>query len=260
MTLPLLFATGSVAQVASVSIVSPVQGQHFAMGPNTVRVARSAGVTVIVVNAEDSLGTKRTQVVSGTTAEESVQFDWFTPGALKLTAIGKTSGGSVEAPPVTIVVDPPVASVALRVAPNQAYFNFPGESLRLIVDGLFGVSGTPVRLSGSSELTYVSANAEMVTVSANGTITAQAAGRTFVTVGFRGVSFVIPVQTLSLRRGDLNADGAVDQTDINRLLLDVNKPAAALRDARDLNGDGRIDALDLRVLATLCTRPRCAIQ
>lgn len=69
-------------------------------------------------------------------------------------------------------------------------------------------------------------------------------------------SVVISVPTL----GDIDADGDVDNDDLNLILAARGKPANGPNDLRDLDGDGMITALDARKLTTLCTRPRCATQ
>jgi hypothetical protein len=62
--------------------------------------------------------------------------------------------------------------------------------------------------------------------------------------------------------GDFDADGDVDQNDLNILLSDRDKTVAesSCRTPCDLDGDGKITALDSRKLVLLCTRPRCATQ
>ena len=61
--------------------------------------------------------------------------------------------------------------------------------------------------------------------------------------------------------GDVDRDGDVDSLDVSLITGAIQQRASAgANDRRDVNRDGRIDALDTRVLATMCTRPRCATQ
>lgn len=60
--------------------------------------------------------------------------------------------------------------------------------------------------------------------------------------------------------GDIDQDGDVDNNDLAKITVTLNKPASGPNDLRDLNGDMKIDALDSRKLVLLCTRPRCATQ
>lgn len=60
--------------------------------------------------------------------------------------------------------------------------------------------------------------------------------------------------------GDIDGDGAVDNSDLSLILAARNTSASGPNDLRDLDGDGMITALDARKLTTLCTRPRCAVQ
>lgn len=60
--------------------------------------------------------------------------------------------------------------------------------------------------------------------------------------------------------GDLDNDMDVDQNDLNRLLLERNKPVSSTNRAMDLDSNGKIDAADARKLTLMCTRLRCAIN
>jgi hypothetical protein len=68
------------------------------------------------------------------------------------------------------------------------------------------------------------------------------------------VTIVVP------RLGDVDLDGDVDQNDLNAIVARRNTPADSVNDVKDLDGNGVIDALDARIVATLCTRARCAVQ
>ena len=85
------------------------------------------------------------------------------------------------------------------------------------------------------------------------------AGSALLKVTFRDKSVSVPVFVVDTVRGDFDADGDVDISDV-KTLQDVLNTKVFPPDARDLNGDGRIDALDVRILTTLCRRARCAVE
>jgi hypothetical protein len=58
--------------------------------------------------------------------------------------------------------------------------------------------------------------------------------------------------------GDLNGDAKVDLNDAAILMRAINQPAVGPNDPKDLDYDGKITVLDARILATLCTKARCA--
>lgn len=70
------------------------------------------------------------------------------------------------------------------------------------------------------------------------------------------------LSTKVLPSGDIDGDGDVDNNDLNILLQDRNKTVAnsACGIKCDLDCDGKITVLDGRVLATVCTRPKCATR
>lgn len=58
---------------------------------------------------------------------------------------------------------------------------------------------------------------------------------------------------------DVNADGAVNLTDINAINAARNTPASGACDRRDADGTGTIDVNDARQCAVRCTKPGCAL-
>jgi hypothetical protein len=61
-------------------------------------------------------------------------------------------------------------------------------------------------------------------------------------------------------RCDVNADGFVDQSDVNAVLAARGQAASGPTDARDNDGNGGIDILDSRACALQCSKPRCLPQ
>jgi hypothetical protein len=61
-------------------------------------------------------------------------------------------------------------------------------------------------------------------------------------------------------RCDVNADGFIDQSDVNAVLAARGQAASGPTDARDNDGSGAIDVLDSRACALQCAKPRCQPQ
>jgi Dockerin type I domain len=78
------------------------------------------------------------------------------------------------------------------------------------------------------------------------------------------LSNILEITVNSAKRGDLNGDGVVDQTDLaivhNALntAANVDPLSGKVNDARDLDGDGVITVNDVKLLTALCTYPACA--
>jgi hypothetical protein len=72
------------------------------------------------------------------------------------------------------------------------------------------------------------------------------------------VSYVLVVAAKG--RCDVNADGFVDQSDVNAVLAARGQPASGPTDPRDNDGSSAIDVLDSRACALQCGKPRCQPQ
>lgn len=68
-------------------------------------------------------------------------------------------------------------------------------------------------------------------------------------------SLSLMIAAAPLKPGDINGDGAINQTDLWLILIARNKPASGPDDPRDLDRDGRITVLDARILVTLYDKP-----
>jgi Dockerin type I domain/Bacterial Ig-like domain (group 2) len=183
------------------------------------------------------------------------------PREYLITAVG--GGGARRqagfSDPVPVQVERKESPTALKVTPTVLPFSFVGDQMPLTVLATFSDGGT-VGMDESTRTQYSTQDSNVAIVSENGTVIATGPGQTTITIKVDSLSASVPVTVPSSIRGDLNSDGAVDQSDVNKILAWLNKPATKPKDARDLNGDGKIDALDARIEATLCTRPRCATQ
>jgi len=67
-----------------------------------------------------------------------------------------------------------------------------------------------------------------------------------------------PRLVLRYKDGDIDGDGSVDSRDVQAVMAALNQAAGA-QDPRDIDGDGNITVLDARKVASLCTRPDCAL-
>jgi hypothetical protein len=72
------------------------------------------------------------------------------------------------------------------------------------------------------------------------------------------VDYVLVVA--SKGRCDANADGFIDQSDVNVIFAARGQSAIGSTDARDNDGSGAIDVLDSRACALQCGKPRCQPQ
>lgn len=64
----------------------------------------------------------------------------------------------------------------------------------------------------------------------------------------------------AVERCDVNADGFVDESDIDAILTARGQPATGPDDPRDADGDGQITVLDARACTLLCGNPNCAAK
>lgn len=119
----------------------------------------------------------------------------------------------------------------------------------------------PLPLSISSSVQYFSLDSSVARVFPGGKVIATGRGATKIIarIGEKETSSDVLVEGSGVR-GDIDADGEVDDRDLQIIKYAIGLRPNVPEDARDLNRDGKIDALDLRILTTLCTRPRCTVE
>jgi len=156
----------------------------------------------------------------------------------------------IESKPCAFYVETSDIPADLITIP-QLLFEFVGKTIPIQVTatgpGRFG------SVDQSKDLSVTSDNANVVTVRAGNQATAAAPGETQLRVSYHGFVKIIPARVAAVSRGDLNADGQVDQNDLKILTQYLNTTPTTTNDARDLNHDGKIDDADLQLLITLCT-------
>jgi hypothetical protein len=183
-------------------------------------------------------------------------------GPRTLAAFGATTDlDTISSAPVTIDVERADVPTGLSVDPAGISFRFVGETIPLRVTAQFA-DATEADATQSSRVQYASTDTSVATVDALGMVTATGFGTTGnaeirVTYGTQTARAIVSVPNATT--GDLDADGDVDQDDVNILQTALDTPAAS-GDARDLNRDGIIDAADLAILQSFCTRPGCATR
>jgi hypothetical protein len=248
-------------QQTLLQITSPTPNSTFSPGQNvTVTVSITSGTVFAAVGllGSDPLGD------FGPLTVGPYQFALALPtqipyGPYQLTAAGLDGSGNLAlSDPLSIMVEPAIPVTTLRVQPAQFRFQFIGQQLPLNVTATLA-DGSIATLTSSSTVTYASTNPQVVTIGASGFATAVGTGSGAGILVQRGpLSVTVPVTVVAAARGDLNADGVIDQNDLNIILSSLNTPAEGAFDSRDLNKDGVINALDARILVTLCTRSGCA--
>ena len=259
-TLSVLWGTALHAQ--SLQITSPASGAVLAPGSTTtVVVALAPGVSVrnVIIIGQTPIGFS--EALTSPPFQFPITIPMNTkPGIYSLTADATgAQGQDLKSPALSIDVEPSTSIIgALQIQPELLNLDFTGDQSPIAVIGTLPTGRTI--LTESNLITYATTNPNVATVSKFGVVTATGPGTANVTASGPGGSAMIPVSVPNAIRGDLNGDGAIDQTDINILLQSLNMLPNGATDARDLNHDGKIDALDARVMTTLCTRARCAIQ
>jgi hypothetical protein len=242
---------------SAISITSPVDGSIVAVGQNLpITVTVSAGTSVIAVQViGENIGI--TPPVSSPPYTFSLVVPSTTIGRQRLTALGVVSpGDTVFSQSIVVDCEPTTALTALSANLSQISFQYPGQQIPLRAIGTLS-GGSSLDVTESSLTSYSSSNKAVATVDSTGLTTAVGAGTTTILINNGNRSASVNISVPAAIRGDLNADGKVDQDDVNVLLVALNTKATGSFDARDLNGDGVIDSSDLQLLAALCSLSGC---
>jgi|ERR1700730_1531756 len=241
-----------------ITITSPTNGTKVTPGETlTIQVSTAPGTSFLAVQViGENMGFAPPVSAPPYTCTLTVPSDVI--GSRKLTALGLTSpGNGVFSPSVTIDSETAATATALFLNISQISFQRLGQQMPLNVTGSFD-DGSSLDITGSSLISYNSADSTVAIVDGNGLVTGAGPGKTTVNVKYGNVSAQVQVSVPNSIRGDLNGDGRVDKDDLNIILAALNTFSTGPHDARDLNGDGIINALDARILVTLCTSQGCA--
>lgn len=239
----------SITEPSNGSLVAP--GQTIAIQVATANGSSFSGVQII----GQGIGVTRVASFPPYSFELAIPADVIGPRTI--TALGIVSQEQGTFSP-SIVVDSETSAnlTLLTVSFSRIAFRYPGQQIPLNVVGTFN-DGTDLDVTRSSRISYTSTDITVAAVDLNGVVTATGAGATTVLVTYENHSATIQVSIPSALPGDLNADGRIDQDDVNVILASLNTSAAGSFDARDLNGDGVIDIQDAKLLASRCTTPGC---
>lgn len=252
---PIALSLAGFAQTSptSVSIVSPANG--------TIIIAdQPVNISVGVTNISPTQGVQLVSSAFGISNPVvqapytfSVVFPDTSIGSPQVTAMIITAPGSaLFSMPITISVVPASSLQSLAVNTTSVAFSFVGDAARIRATGTF-TGGVAADISGLSSTRFSSQNAAVAKVDGAGNVVATGSGKTNITVQNGSLSATVAVSVPATIRGDLNADGKVDQDDLNILLAAIGTPVTGPFDARDLNGDGVIDTKDAQVLESLCS-------
>jgi uncharacterized protein (TIGR03437 family) len=241
-------------EISGLSEISPIKSGSRV--PITVTVSPDTSVSEVTVMCP-SLGIITSD--SDAPYEFIISFPEQGEGLYELTAFTVTGGEPLLlSKTIRIRLTRGLTPVELSGDPSEIAFLHQGQAFGLRVSATF-FDGTRGDITSDPSTAYTSDNETAVTVNSRGIVLAKAPGAATITVRHQGLSLAIPVTVPNARRGDLNADGLVDQDDVNFLLsLPAGTVATGDFDARDLNRDGKIDSADAEVLSATC-ESRCIL-
>lgn len=207
----LCFIAGSVsvpgfAQQSLLHILSPASG--FVVHPGqtvAITVAADSSVQKVILTGPAPLGTGQLGtggpagiVARGQGEAHPIQFRLTIPNAIQLgiyhvTAIGKTSAGTVESEPLTLDVERTDNPIRIWAEPSSIQFTHVGDRIPLRVLGAFA-DGTQSDLTRSSKTTFASADPSVASVGADGMVTAVGEGKASILMQTSSVDYSIPVR------------------------------------------------------------------
>jgi|SRR5215469_1913682 len=220
-----------IASPASGTLVNP--GQTVSVSVTSPANASLSGVGVV---GEDPIGF--TTVATSVPATFSITI----PSSIAcrkfpLTAVGATSGQTVQSAPILIDVERPDLPIAINPQISGVTLEVLGEQFPLVLLANFS-DGSILDVTESTYMTYSSANTAVATVDANGMVTGGSAGSTTVTATYtlngQSVQTTVPVTVpppvmtvspVSLSFGSQN----VDTTSSAQLLTVTNTGTGPLR-------------------------------
>lgn len=252
---------------SSLQILSPKpQSEYFFGNDVDVNISITSGATIKSIIVAISGFDMASSFSSNVEYNFRLKSDSSKIGWANVIAYAALSDGQVlQSNPVSIYIklnpENPYHSITkLWSNPESVQFDYVGQSRPLsIFIQLSGGSFIDISKNPRTKVSFSNNTAEFD--NSNGSILSKNGGIGVAKISFDDAPYVYEVDISSPNnsiRGDLNADGIVDQADLEVLRFAVGSKASGPNDARDLNRDGKIDALDLRILSTLCTYPRCA--
>src|SRR5262249_53171908 len=120
------------------------------------------------------------------------------PGTYRVTAVGRTSGGTVESNALALDVERSDEPTRIWATPSLLQFTHVGDQIPLRVLGAFPDS-SEVELTRSSKTTFVSADPRVAAITPGGMVTAIEEGKTSILVRTPSADYSIPVPVQEAR-------------------------------------------------------------
>jgi hypothetical protein len=201
-----LISAPSFAQQSLLRIVSPASTLVVRPGQTvTVSVSADSAVQKLVLIGQHPIGMARLaadgtagMVAQGQGEAHPLQFllsipTAIKPGTYRVTAVGRTSAGSVESNALAIDVERPDQPTRIWAEPSTIQFTHVGDQIPLRVLGAFS-DGSQAELTHSSNTTFASSDPRVASITADGMVTAVGEGRTSILVRSPSADYSIPVR------------------------------------------------------------------
>lgn len=206
-----LIAVPSSAQQDLVRFISPASTLVVRPG-QTVAITVSADTAVqkLVLTGQQPLGMARLVsdgtggiVAQGRGEQHPLQFllaipTTIRPGNYQVTAVGRTSTGTVVSKALDLDVERPDEPTRINVEPSIIQFTHLGDQIPVRVLGVFAKT-SQVDLTHSSKTMFASSDPRVASITAKGMVTALAEGRASILVRTPSADYSIPVRVQQAR-------------------------------------------------------------
>ena len=207
----LLLSTGlitvpSFAQQELLRILSPASGLVVRPGQTvTITVSADSAVQQLVLMGQHPLGMARLAVdgaagivAQGPAQEHPLQFlltipTAIQPGTYRVSAVGKTSAGTVQSTALALDVERPDKPTRIWAEPSSIQFTHLGDQIPVRVLATFA-DGSRAELTRSSNTTFASTDPRVASITAAGMVTAVEPGKTSILVRTPSADYSIPVR------------------------------------------------------------------
>lgn len=185
----------------------------------------------------------------------SVEIPKGVAGLLEIQAHGVTSDGRhFFSPPIAVNVRSDKRVVEIQPSFRVLDLNFIGDQFGLLIQGR-AEDGNVFDVTNWIDTRWATSDASIVTISENGEAVARGGGAASITIRYEELESSVKVNVRDAEVGDLVPPEGIDQSDVSRLVQEIQVGAVSRveeRDGRDLNGDGMVDIRDVNELLALC--------
>jgi hypothetical protein len=201
-----LITVPSFAQQELLHILSPASGLVVRPGQTvTIAVSADSAVQKLVLIGQHPLGMARLasdgtagMVAQGQAQAHPLQFlltipSAIQPGTYRVSAVGNTSGGTVQSKALILDVERPDQPTRIWAEPAIIQFTYVGEQIPLRVLGAFA-DGSRAELTRSSNTTFTSSDPRVASITAAGMVTAVEPGKTSILIRTPSADYSIPVR------------------------------------------------------------------